>query len=428
MRPTVGCRVCRNLKPSKRSMHETSPTVVGTARNDTLNGDLPGQSKRDVIYGDPYIDDASPLLTGHGGNDTAFGGEAFDMLFGDAYVLGGTALGGRDELHGQEGRDILYGDAYRIEGGAGGGNDLLFGEQGFDTIYGDGHSMADRASGGNDRILGAEGRDIAFGDACEMAGWARGGNDVLDGGVGPDFLFGDAATMGDDARGGNDSLYAHGAKDVLVGDGGTITGRAVGGNDYLDGGSGDESDHGDGEDGHDGGGEDGDHEDGHEDDCGLGELEEPEREFLFGDAREMSGHVRGGDDRIFGLDGAEEEGLGEAIYGDAGTLRGYSRGGNDWIEGRGGNDDLWGDGVLSDAAVGGTDGFAFRPGCGLDTIHDFEVGKDKIVLIGFGAVPQIVADNGDTILDLDGTAADIDAVRLIGIAPGALGGADILLG
>jgi hypothetical protein len=54
--------------------------------------------------------------------------------------------------------------------------------------------------------------------------------------------------------------------------------------------------------------------------------------------------------------------------------------------------------------------FAFAPGSGLDTIFDFEQGKDLMDVRDYGAQSladlTIASSGGHTIIDLDGAAVD----------------------
>jgi hypothetical protein len=55
---------------------------------------------------------------------------------------------------------------------------------------------------------------------------------------------------------------------------------------------------------------------------------------------------------------------------------------------------------------------------GLDQVIDFEVGKDVLDFTGFGGDPDavIVEDlGGDVIVDLDGTAADVQEVLIVNL-------------
>jgi plastocyanin len=137
-----------------------APTIVGTERNDVLNG----TSGDDVIVGVR-------------GNDTING------LGGDDTICGGLGL---DELSGGDGDDRIFG---------GNGNDAISGDFGHDSLWG---------GQGWDRLFGGPDKDILHGGV---------GNDFLEGGDGDDKLFGQE---GDDILDGipeNDNL---GEFDILV--------------------------------------------------------------------------------------------------------------------------------------------------------------------------------------------------------------------
>lgn len=109
-----------------------------------------------------------------------------------------------------------------------------------------------------------------------------------------------------------------------------------------------------------------------------------------------------GHDLILGLDGND------TIYGGNGndTLKGGA--GSDYLRGASGTDLLWG-GSGADLLAGGADGdyFIFRSadGTATDTVRDFQVGEDQLVL-GDGLRVRINATLR-TDVDLDGTADTI---------------------
>jgi hypothetical protein len=77
----------------------------------------------------------------------------------------------------------------------------------------------------------------------------------------------------------------------------------------------------------------------------------------------------------------------------------------------------------------GYDRFVFRPGNGEDTIGDFEAGKDRIVLVGFGfgfdgfdaLAPLIRTEGDDAVVDFGG-GNSITLLGVTGLAP-----SDVLL-
>lgn len=81
-------------------------------------------------------------------------------------------------------------------------------------------------------------------------------------------------------------------------------------------------------------------------------------------------------------------------------------------------DHLWG-GEVGGTGDGEHDVFFFRRGDGVDTIHDFEVGIDQIVVSGYEREEvSLFGDGDDTILRL----GDAEAIRLVGVTVEALGG------
>jgi VCBS repeat-containing protein len=86
--------------------------------------------------------------------------------------------------------------------------------------------------------------------------------------------------------------------------------------------------------------------------------------------------------------------------------------GNDVLSGLAGNDTLIG-GTGDDLLTGGLDldNFVFRPGDGIDSIIDFTVGADNIVMEGFGPdidtfaeiATHLVQSNADTVINLSAT-------------------------
>lgn len=81
-------------------------------------------------------------------------------------------------------------------------------------------------------------------------------------------------------------------------------------------------------------------------------------------------------------------------------------------------DQIWG-GVEGGTGDGEKDVFFFREGDGVDTIHDFEVGIDQLVVSGYGREDvSFVSDGNDTIVRL----GDNEAVKLVGVTVDDLGG------
>ena len=242
----------------------------------------------------------------------------------DAHLGGGA---GDDTLHGGDRNDRLAGRA---------GDDTLYGGKGDDCIFGG--SWAGLSDDGDDTLYGGEGDDTLVGGNWAIRVQFRDGDD------GGDTLYGED---GDDTLiGGN-----------LGGDGG-ILGINDDGDDTLYGGTGDDTLIG-----------------GNFDNIGKGRLNgEDGNDTLYGgdgDDKLIGGHSGfdrhwqlwriNGDERIL-----EQSGV-WPWKGDVGD-------GNDTLEGGKGNDDLWGG--------GGADRFVFDRESDTDTIHDFEDGKDTLVIKG----------------------------------------------
>ena len=184
------------------------------------------------------------------GNDTIYGEDGNDLLFGD----GGTTAGAADEIYGGIGNDIIDGDGGNdtIKGGI--DNDIIYGGAGDDTIDG---------GAGNDSLYGDEGveayditdareltRDsddddkeqdkLVFGDNLGLHGKIfanaqsnnnESGNDIILTGPGMDFvdgqggsdtitvkLMGDSTTnyanVTDTGKSGSDVLFVEGTESV----------------------------------------------------------------------------------------------------------------------------------------------------------------------------------------------------------------------
>ena len=157
-------------------------------------------------------------------------------------------------------------------------------------------------------------------------------------------------------------------------------------------------------------------------------------DLLTGDASLLFGFARGGNDRLDG-------GVGnDLLLGDAIGVFDSARCGNDVVTGGGGNDEMVGDAFeFGDPTTitRGHDRFVFANGSGLDTIFDFEDGRDLIDLRGFAGIagfadlsPANVAQVGaDTVIDLGaaaGGAADADVLTLAGFTTANLDATDFL--
>lgn len=176
--------------------HGLTATIVGTPRDDTLNG----TSGNDVIVGGRGLD----VIDGRGGNDVICGGPTRDKevegdpVFqqldggpGDDVVVGGTGddfvfgSGGVDRLIGRRGSDFLFDEG---NSGPTGGHDTLFGGPGNDSLGG---------GGGADRLFGGAGSDD-FTDST--------GANLLDGGEGADIF---------QSGQGDETIHGGGGRDTV---------------------------------------------------------------------------------------------------------------------------------------------------------------------------------------------------------------------
>ncbi len=245
-----------------QAIRTDADSVQGEAGNDTIyggydNDSLFGGNDNDSLFGGTGND----LLDGGSNNDSLFGGDGVDTLIGgigndslyggnDSDSLVGDA--GLDQLFGDSGNDSLYGgnDSDSLFGGAdndslfGGAandtleggidNDTLFGGDGDDRLLGDAGNDSLAGDAGNDNLFGGDGIDSLFGGD---------GNDSLNGGIGADQLFGgnnnDVLFGGADndrieGGAGNDQLYGGAGVDSLLGGAGNDTGFGDEGADRFD--------------------------------------------------------------------------------------------------------------------------------------------------------------------------------------------------
>ncbi|UPJ67269.1 hypothetical protein [Bradyrhizobium sp. 191] len=339
--------------------------------NDTITLTIP-QLSFETLFGDPEFPSNA-----HGGNDTItvnVDGLTFINLVGDAAALLDHSRGGNDTLTvniaGENNTVIVDGDAQSMSGHSKGGNDTVTGDStgsvrnGF-TLYGDAEgAMSDHVQGGNDTVIGVFGGrslNTLVGDGGTMSGDTHGGNDTLvalqTGQTGSAILYGDAFGLSDHAHGGNDNLTFTVGDDAqtgggrLYGDGGGLSGEARGGNDTLT----------------------------------IVDLHGNLHFYSFlliGDVDSMSGNAQGGNDVLAGGSYVD------MLMGDARTYDpaapGSITGGRDILNGKGGNDEMWG-GPNSDI-------FAFEKGSGQDLIHDFNQGN---TIVGSAAVEHDLIDVQD---------------------------------
>lgn len=323
--------------------------AIGGSGDDTITGN----AAANVISGG----DGKDSITGGDGEDTISGGDGGDTLSG-----GNDA----DTISGEDGEDSISGD---------GGDDRLHGQNDADTLKG---------GSGNDTLEGGKAQDELHGGDNDDVLWGQNGGDSLFGGTGIDMLYGG---FGRDTLEGGD-------------DGDRLAGQD--GNDRLSGNRGDDSIYG-----------------GNNDDWLWGEngndiLEgETGEDTLYGGAGRDT--LRGGndDDALMGEDGQDR------LHGNKGddTVAGGNN--NDWLWGQDGMDDLDG-GAGDDVLDGGTGSDTLNGGAGddvmtggkmadqfvyaegADTITDFSVLEDTLVLEdglwgGGLTAEQVVTTYGGTV-------------------------------
>ncbi|PML75492.1 calcium-binding protein [Enterovibrio norvegicus] len=194
------------------------PTIGG-------NDSLYGYDGDDRLYGEGGDDS----LIGGDGNDVLSGGEGDDRMWGedgDDLIHGGN---GDDRLFGQNGDDTLEGGAGDDELRGGRGNDTLDGGDGDDLIFGQDGDDTIVAGAGDDEVWADQGDDEVHGTAGSNYIDTGDGDDLVFGGRDDDEIYGGDGN--DDLRGGagNDEIYGEDGDDILIG---------KSGNDFLDGGDG----------------------------------------------------------------------------------------------------------------------------------------------------------------------------------------------
>jgi Ca2+-binding RTX toxin-like protein len=350
-------------------------TITGTQGNDTLNGTQGNDTLRGLAGDDSLI--------GNGGNDLLDGGDGFDTLRGGE---GSDALVGRsgnDLLDGGNGDDVLNDDSAigddTLLGGAGadrliagGGNDILNGGDGTDTLNG---------GLGNDSMTGGNGDDVYFvdslGDIVTEA--ANGGTDtvassfidtLLEGNVENLTLVGNASANVRGAGRGNELdniirdttlgtnfLFGNGGNDILIAGANALELEGGDGNDFLKGSA-----------------------------SGGILTGDAGNDTLVGGAGNDFVLAGGfGNDLVSGGDGNDR------LRGNGGSFE-DSNNENDTLIGGNGNDSLEGGGSGNDLLTGGSGSDQFKFGSdfsphfvstSVDTITDFAVGTDKIIVDKF---------------------------------------------
>lgn len=207
-------------------------TLLGGDGDDRLEGQN-GNDWLDGGEGDDRLrgDDGDDTLIGGDGDDELEGGwgGGYDVISGDLEVQvnnagtitnradleDGLEPGGNDSIWGGDGEDLIFG---------GGGNDEIDGDDDADEIYGGAGYDTLRGGNGMDEIHGGAGNDrIEGGDD-----W-----DWIDGGSGHDNINGDDGNDSLSGGDGNDHVHGGNGDDTLKGDGGNDTLGGGDGNDRL---------------------------------------------------------------------------------------------------------------------------------------------------------------------------------------------------
>ena len=389
--------------------HDGEDLQFGTSGNDTLSGlggtdRLYGRSGNDELYGG----DGRDYLEGGDGNDTITGGDGADKAYGswgDDSLVGGD---GNDSLYGGDGNDRVFGDE---------GHDLLDGWSGDDYISGGVGSDTITGGNGHDGLSGGEDNDVIYGNAGHDTLWGSYGEDLLIGGAGRDHLagglgvdtasyFGGSAVtanllnhtentgnasgdtynsienlkgsaFADHLTGDNASnmLWGEEGNDTVIAGDGADTVYGSWGDDSLVGGNGNDSLFGGADDDRVFGNEGNDSLDGWSGDDyisgGYG------NDTITGGDGADKAYGSWGDDSLVGGDGND------SLYGGAGNDRVFGSEGHDSLDGWSGDDYLnggIGDDVLSGGA--GSDTFVFTSGDGTDTITDFDITEDTLIVMG----------------------------------------------
>ncbi len=102
---------------------------------------------------------------------------------------------------------------------------------------------------------------------------------------------------------------------------------------------------------------------------------------VYGDNGDDTLSGEGGQDELFGHAGAD------SLSGGADADKLIGGRGSDTLKGGTGNDHLWGGNYKADGAA---DAFIFVKGGGIDYVHDFEPGVDRLVLAGLAATAETV--------------------------------------
>jgi Ca2+-binding RTX toxin-like protein len=224
----------------------TIDSLWGGQGNDVLRGlngadFLSGDLGQDIIWGDDG---------GGTGNDTILGGGESDT------IVGGN---GDDSIRGGQGNDYIDTDAALVFDSTNGvnriptnadvvaGNDTVWGDAGDDTI-GRETATGDKVylgGDGNDSVVGGEDNDSITGDAGDdILRGGNGGRDTITGGVGNDSIQGGNEAAPGPVIGSDPTTFFSNAAnltDSLTGAEGNDTINGNQGNDFIQGGIGQDS-------------------------------------------------------------------------------------------------------------------------------------------------------------------------------------------
>ena len=390
-------------------------TITGGDGNDTIIGDsdvtftstAKAANYDEVVQSDPSGDelyhyedaDADVYMSSiYSGNDSITGGAGEDKIIGDNLISASVSSSATDD---SEADIVMYmrndGDDY-IDGGA--NNDYIIGDNEIsavaDAYSDDGYwseaSVTLDANAGDDMILGGDGNDTIIGDnqftlsatatngegSVYEGNYVEAGDDTIIGGAGNDTIYGDNLNKGE-------TNHLNDAGDS--------------GEDEIYGGTGTDEIHGQGDD-----------------------------DLLFGGS---------GSDQIFGGEGSDwivggtsgielEVSVTESVTFNSLTNiqpNGVATGGGFSLFPTATNfengDHLWGNEENATSSDGDKDVFVFNSGDGYQTIHDFTIGEDQLLIGGYSQDDlNIFADTAGTIITFGKGGSD--AIKLLDITPSQL--------
>ena len=374
----------------------TGDQDTGAAGIDRLNSieQLNGSSFNDFLIGDNNAN----FLTGAAGDDTIFGGGGLDQIYGG--VGNDTLNGddGADIVAGDDGDDHVFGGAGDDLGYGGVGNDFVSGGAGNDTLFGGANDDVVFGDDGNDFVAGDTGNDQLRSGAGNDTLRGGAGNDILDGGTGRDVanyedvgaVTVDLSVSGDQNTGGGgidrltsiEDISGSGFNDTLTGNSGKNTLLGLGGNDILDGGAkNDVLDGGDGDDTLIG---------------GSGQDEATYQNAVSAVTVDLSNlgaqnTLGAGTDTLSSIERLRGSAFDDHLTGDDNANTLWGGGGADALNGGLGNDTLYGEDG-NDNLTAGSGADRLYGGVGNDTLGG---GNNDDVLFGDAGLDVLVAGSGD---------------------------------